>query len=232
MSSRRGHFRLNILAVAGVAVLALALAVAAGAAVVGIYTNSFNTKPQFREIQQITKSEACRKTFKAAAKSMEIRVRKAPRACFYRPPVQGSNPRPDHRLDVDGKIIVSTPKAIRGDAYLTASLRVGDGRRYELRVFPKGKRFELRRQPTNAGFPVVGTHGDIRKVGAVNKIRLIATGGQIRGIANGTQIASVTDPNPGQLDGVKIQFGIGNEADSGRNTEGRINRVKVSVPAP
>lgn len=231
MSTRRGHLRLRFLAGAGVAALCAAMATSA-VAFVDIYVNNFKSKPEYREIEAVTGGNKCHREFKKKREVMLILVDEGPKLCKFKPPVQGSNPKPDHRFDAHSRLLKATPGAVRDDAYLMVAVRVGGGKRYELRVFPKDKDFQLRRQPGGAGFPVDGGNGDIGGVGEVNKLRVVVIGDRIRALVNGTEVADVTDANPGQVSGTKLEFGVGTTRNTKKDTQGTFDRLKVSVPNP
>src|SRR5687767_8652427 len=145
MSTRRERHRLLLIAVFGAA--ACCAVVASALAFVQVYGNNFNNRPQYREVKTITDGNKCKREFKDARQQMGVETTDGPRHCRYKPPVQGSNPQPDYRFDATARILTKTDGAIRRDAYVSISARVGGGERYELRVFPKDKDYELRRKP-------------------------------------------------------------------------------------
>lgn len=214
--------------------LGLVAALAASAfAFVNIYKNSFGSKPAYKEVVRVgTGSKACHRSWNEKREIMRVDLGKGPAVCTYKPPVQGDGPEPDHRFDADGRILKSTAENVRDEAYLTLAVRVGGGKRYELRVFPKGKDFELRRQPNDAGFPDTGSDPAIGKIGKLNRLRLLAEGNQITAFVNGTLLANVNDANASQLEGAKLEFGVGSEADSKKNTVGTFDKLKLAVPDP
>lgn len=231
MSTRRGHFWARVAAAAVIAAICAGLAASAGA-FVDIYTNNFSNKAQYHEIESVSGSNLCKREFKEKKGTMLITVEQGPKGCTFKPPVQGNSPKPDHRFDAHGRILKSTPNKIRGDAYLSLAVRVGGGRRYELRVFPKGRDFALRRTPDNAVFPAKGSDGAIKHAGKLNKLRIVVVGSEIRAVANGKELADVTDPNAGDVRGTKLEFGVGSERHTKKDTVGNFDRLKVSVPDP
>jgi hypothetical protein len=214
--------------------LALVAALAASAlAFITVYNNSFGSKSAYKEIVRVGHgSKACDRSWNAKREIMRIELGRAPAACTYKPPVQGDGPQPDHRFDVGGRILKNTADNIRDDAYLSIAIRVGGGKRYELRVFPKGKEFQLRRQPSGGGFPDNGSNPAIGKIGKLNQLRLRADGSQITASVNGTQVASVNDGNPSELSGAKLEFGVGSVGNSKKDTLATFDKVKVAVPDP
>ena len=214
---------LTALALLGVGAVALAS--------VNVYTNDFSSKHEFGEIER-GHGKHCDRNYRKGKEVLRAVVTRSPEACTLMPPVFGSAPQPDHIFQFQGKILRSTPKKFREKAFLLAGVRVGGGGRYELRVFPKTHKFELTRRPNGTGFPVEGTNGDIEGIGKRNKLRIQAIGDQIKALVNGTNVGSVTDPSPGQLEGTKIEMGVGNKRSGHKKTEATFDRVRVEVPNP
>ncbi len=230
MSSRRGHLRLRY--GAGALVLALCGALAASAfGFVDVYKNPLKKTSQYRELKKAGKGSRCSRAFSKKRGVMEITVESAPKVCGFKPPVQGDTAKPNHRFDAVGRIKKTTNSNIRDDAYLTASVRVGGGKRFELRVFPKGKEFSLRRQPGGGSFPVNGTNPAIGGIGKQNVLRLTAEGDNIKAHVNGALVGDVTDAG-GDVIGRTLEFGVGSAANSQKDTHGNFDRMKLSVPDP
>jgi hypothetical protein len=208
-------------------------AVAASAlAAVQIYSNGFKSRQSVKELKAAEAGKRCERRWSKKRDQLRVTLKRAPGVCTYKLPVQGDRPRPDYRLEAKGTITKGTAKNLRDEAYLTVSVRVGGGNRYELRVFPKGRQYVLRRQPSAGGFPASGTSPEIRKIGKRNRVLLAATGNELRAKVNGATLATVTDGNASQLDGRKLEFGVGSDADSKRDTVGAFTKVAVSVPNP
>ena len=229
MSTRREHPRLLLLA--GFAFAGAAILAAAAFAFVQIYKNPFNNRSQYNEIQKVS-GKKCGRAFKEERELMQVKAREGPASCSYKLPVQGSGPRPDHRFEAEARLLRDTHSSIREDAYLSMGLRVGSGKRYELRVDSKDREFELRRKPGGAMFPVAGHNGAITGVGRLNRLRLIAVNDRIRAFVNGTKVADVVDPSPGQVDGAKVYFGVGNQKQTGRKTIANFDLLRLKVPTP
>jgi hypothetical protein len=230
MTHRRDRFRLLWIAALG-AVACCALA-ATAFAFVQVYSNNFNNKPQYREIKTVTEGGHCKRKFMEERQAFQGFTTDGPRHCRFKPPVQGAQPQPDHRFDVVGRVLSKTPSQIRTDAYVSISVRVGGGDRYELRVWPKDKTYELRRKPGGPGFPVAGPNGDIKPIGRANRMRLLVEDARVRAYVNGTELANVVDPSPGELRGAKVEFGVGNQRNTEKPTYALFDGVRLSVPNP
>jgi hypothetical protein len=231
MTSRRGQFRLRYVALAGALALCGALA-ATALGFVNVYVNPFSKRGEVRQVSLVKGGKHCDRDFLKKRGVMEVNVKSGPGACIYKAPVQGDSSRPDHRFEAQGRILKSTNSRIRDDAYLSIAVRVGGGDRYELRVFPKGRDFVLRRQPGGAGFPANGSNSEIGTPGQLNKLRLTVIGNRVRAHVNGAEVADVTDANANSIKGRKVEFGVGTQANTGKDTDGNFTKLTLSVPDP
>lgn len=202
---------------------------ASALAAVAIYKNDFSSRAEFKEVKRAG-GKRCERGWREKSETMRIAVTRGPEACAYEPPVRGDRPKPDHDFQAEGKVLPSTAKRVREKAYLAISVRVGGGKSYELRVFPKGERYQLRREPDGAGFPAEGTSNAIRGIGDRNELRLRAFGSKVRAKVNDTEVANVTDGGADQLEGAKLEFALGHTGSSGKDAAGSFDKLKLSVP--
>ena len=152
------------------------------------------------------------------------------RLCEFSPPVVGDAAQPDHVIFAKGQILPrKTPKALRKSAYLAVKLRLGRGDWYELQIRPKSGRYKLERSPTANAVSEAGRSDAIRKLNKPNALRLEAKGARIRALVNGDELVSVVDPNPEEVGGRKVGFGIGSRKNSKRATVGSFTRVRVGI---
>jgi len=220
------------LAAAGLGTLILTVLAATAVAAVTVYTNNFSTKAEYGEIRAAGESGKCERSWSQKQELMRATVTQGPKSCRFRPPVQSDVSQPDYTIVVEGKVTKATHAAVRDEAYVAVAARVGDGKEYELRVFPKQGRYSLRREPDDGAFPVEGTNPAIKGVGARNDLRLEVDGNSVRAQVNGITVGNVNDPNPGGIDGTKLEFRLGSTAGSSKNTHGAFDRIKVLVPDP
>ena len=209
---------------------ALLFGALAAQASVRVYSNDFSSRTEFAEIER-SRGKACDRRYRKKSKAMLALLKRGPASCAFRPPVVGDAELPNHRVKVDGKVLDTTPKSIRGGAFLELTVRSGGGGAgYSLRIFPEKKRFALTRGPQGGGFPVTGKSNAVKKIGERNRLELAAGGATIRAFVNGQEVAKVEDQNPGQVTGRKIRFALGSEKDGKKDTRGTFKRVSVSVP--
>lgn len=230
MSSRRST-RIGLVAL-GIAALSGAVVAAALANVV-VYNNNFSKRPDVRQLKKAGGGKQCKRGLVRGKRSrMRVVVTRGPLTCAFRPPVEGDGELPNHILRADGRIAKGNPKGTRATAHVLVRVRAGGGTGYELRVHPRGGRFELRREPDNRAFPVEGTSEAINGFGKLNRVRLAAVGAEVRAFVNGTRVATVTDANPGAVTGTRLHFGAGHERRTSNNFRAAFTRLRVAVPSP
>ena len=208
--------------------------VASAAAVVYIYKNDFGSGKAYREIDQTGGGKkACDESYSSGSESMRIAV-SGKTFCEYSPPVTGDAAEPDHEIVAEGRILDATPKNVRKKAYLAVRVRVGKDTFYELRINPKEKEYKLNRTPSGggSGLPLSGGSKKINPLGKKNKLRLRITDGSATAFVNGKSIATYDDPNPGQVTGRKVAFGIGSTKGANNGPVGVFKSIKVGVPTP
>ncbi len=110
-----GRYRLT--AGAGVALVALFVAVAVAAtalAGVTVYKNTFARKSDAKELRH-AEGKHCRRNLRKKADKLRVDVTKSPETCGYRPPVEGDTDGPDHSFEakaqVPAKQVVGAAKA-------------------------------------------------------------------------------------------------------------------------
>jgi hypothetical protein len=227
LPKRKPTRTLALLLTAGALSLALT---ASAAAIVYVYGNGFSSRGAYKEIKRSGGGgKKCDKRYREKAKSMGAAV-KGKRLCEFSPPVVGDAAQPDHVIFAKGQILPrKTPKALRKSAYLAVKLRLGRGDWYELQIRPKSGRYKLDRSPSANAVSEAGRSDAIRKLNKPNALRLEAKGARIRASVNGDELVSVVDPNPDQVGGRKVGFGIGSRKNSSRPTVGSFTRVRVGI---
>jgi hypothetical protein len=215
------------------AALTLGLAAAVALAGVTVYTNNFSRKSEAKQLKHVD-GKHCDKRWRKKAESLLIEVKKGPGACGYRPPVEGDSDGPDHDFQAKAKLLRATPKGIRGSAYLAIAVRSGKSSRYELRIFPKKHRYELRRRPAGggSGFPKQGNSKAIKGVNKLNVLRLKAAGNKITAKVNSRKVAEVTDSNAGQVGGRRLEVLVGNKRSTKKDVVASLDNLKLQVPSP
>jgi Domain of Unknown Function (DUF1080) len=218
------RFLAPLLCAAGVS-----LALVAGAeAVIYVYSNGFKARADVREVTRKGGGAKCDKSFRRNGESLGVTAL-GRRLCEYSPPVAGDASQPNHVLMAKGRVLKSTPKALRDDAYLAVKVRAGQGRGYELQVRPKAGRFKLLRSPSGGGVDESGKSNAINKIGKLNTLRLEVKNARVKAFVNGKKVAGAVDSNPEQIDGRKLTFGLGSRKDGHRAVVGSFDRIRAGL---
>jgi hypothetical protein len=215
------------------AALALGLSAAAALAAVTVYKNNFSSEAEAKELRH-SRGKHCAKKWRQKANSVRAQRTGGSGTCGYRPPVEGDTGGPDHDFRAKEKLLKATPKGLRRSAYVALAVRSGKNSGYELRIFPKRHRFQLRRSPSGGGdgFPAAGRSQAIMGVDKPNRVRLKAVGNRVTARVNGTQLARVTDSNAGQVDGRKLEVAVGSTRRSRKEVVATFDNLKLLVPNP
>ncbi|MEK6328065.1 MAG: hypothetical protein AABM66_11170 [Actinomycetota bacterium] len=216
-----------------VAALALGLAPTVVLGAVSVYKNNFSSKAEGKELRH-SSGKHCDKRWREKAKRVRARRNRGGGTCGYRPPVEGDTDGPNHDFQAKQTLLKTTPKGLRKSTYVTVAVRSGKNSGYELRVFPRRHRFELRRSPSGGGggFPAQGRSRAIKGVGEPNLLRLKAVGNRVTATVNGRQLAEVTDSSPGQVGGRKLEVGVGSTRRSDKRIVATFDNLKLQVPNP
>jgi len=229
--------RVRIAAISIVATLAaLAWAVGAGAALIGVYRNSMESTAQRAQIVKLA-GERCGRG--GSDHALRITIGKGTRECSYRTPVIGR----DLEVAAIGRLLDMTPKPVQRKAFLAVNLRAGGaGARYQLAVFPLQRKAQLRRVGTDGKIKYLHIAQGVRTKGLnqANEIRLQAfnvTSGPGKGnchilaFVGGQLVADVTDPSAGELQGRTSGVSLG-AIGNAKGEVGSFDDVVVRVPSP
>jgi hypothetical protein len=215
---------------AALAALGLAATALAG---VTVYKNNFSSRPEAKELRH-AQGKHCGSKWRKKAKNLRVDVNRGPDVCGYRPPVEGDTAGPDHDFQAKLKLLKATPKGVRDGAYLAVAVRSGKNAGYELRVFPTKHKFELLRSPSGggSGFPARGTSDAVNGVNKPNILRLRAVNAKVIARVNGTRVAKVSDSNPAEVDGRKLEVAIGHRRHAAKPVSTTVDDLKLQVPKP
>lgn len=217
-----------------VAAAAAMLAAAAVAyASVRVYSNDFSGPGEAGELRIAGKG--CSKEWDREHKRLRVQAKGGPAKCRLKLPVQGDAPQPDHTLVATAKVLDPGKTAMaRSDSkiYIAVTVRDGAGGRYELRIFPATRRYELRREPEGGEFPVTGRDAAIGKLGERNVLRIEAILDSVKAKVNKKRIGPVLDADAEDLEGTRMTIVLGMEGKSGDPIRAWVDDLQVYVPTP
>jgi hypothetical protein len=210
-------------------IASLALAVTATAlADVAVYKNPFDKRGDFKQMKKLQGGGKCGKSWKGK-KSFGVVVKEGRRNCSFRTPVEGDRKQPDHTIQVVAKVLKKTHKKVRRSVYVGVALRANRKSHYEVRIYPKGRRWQLLKSGQELDS---GKDSAIAALNKKNRIRLAVTGATVLGKVNGTKLATFKDQSPKEVSGRKTALTFGSEAKSKKDGFGRFDKVRVLVPDP
>lgn len=219
-------------AAASLAALAAGLLVCAiaGAAMVAIYRNGLETKPQRAEMLKLF-GRSCKRG--GGEDAIRVLLGKKTDSCAYRTPVLGR----DLELAATERILSGTPKALQRKAYVAIQLRAGGGDKYELRAFPVQRKAQLIKV-SEAGTKYLAVKKNVKGIGGINeptvvRLRVEKTAGAasaaITAYIGPTVVAEVTDDAAGELSGEFSAVSVG-ATKIAEGLSGSIDDLVVRVP--
>lgn len=218
-------------------IVALALAGAAGAALVGIYRDGMQTKAQREQMVKVH-GERCGRG--ALGQALRVVIGKRTRECAFRTPVIGR----DLEIAATERLLGSTPAPAQHRAFLAVSLR-GEGgvAGYQLAVYPAQRKVQLRKILADGRvkyLDIVREVSTVKGVEGANELRLRAfdLGGGTEGggckvlaFVGGKLVAEATDEAAAELKGRLSGFSVG-AASGARGIAASVDDVVVRVPGP
>jgi hypothetical protein len=213
----------------------LLAAVAAGAAMVGIYRNDMTTTARRGELIKLS-GRSCTRGGSTAA--LRIAVGKRTPECSYRTPVLGR----DLEIAATERLLSGTPKSVQQKAFLGLELRAGGGAKYQMLVFPLQRKIQLIKIAAG-GAEYLAVDRDEKAVMGINKanqLRLRAinvTSGPEKGQSHlfayvgGVLVAEANDETAGDLTGRASAVSVG----ATKNADGviaSVDDVVLRVPGP
>ncbi len=220
--------RLKAIAIACVLALGVCAGLAYGA--IRVYKNDFENAGDAKALKMSGKG--CKAEVRGKKGQLGVQTPKGGSRCRLRLPVEGDSSQPDHIVDVEAKLLPSTPEKIRKKVYVGMTVREGGGGYYELRVYPERRKYSLVRRPTDPAFPVTAKDNEIGKTGDKNKLTLRALGDSVSAKINKLAVDDVADPQPGALPGTKISLVLGQSGSSKDGAKAWFKGLRVSVPNP
>jgi hypothetical protein len=204
-------------------------ATAAAGGIATVYSNDFSTAGDGHQLRGVF-GKKCNK--KVNNGSLEVKVKGGPQVCGYGLPVEGESSQPAHSLQARMKLLRITPRHLRKPAYVGLQVRSGGGTDYELRIFPKGHRYLLKRTPHGSGFPLSGKDGAIKSVNQLNTLRLRAFGHVVKAWVNGSKLGAVSDSSASDVRGRHANLVFANRRHTDKDVLARADDVRLSVPKP
>lgn len=180
----------------------------------------------------------CKRGGSSAA--FRFKLGKKTKECFFRVPFAGKNV----EISTTARLFSSTPKKVRSQAFVAVGLRqAADGSRYQLSIFPSGRRYQLKKVYSNGKVEFLenGKAGNsVNGFDEANRLTLRAFNGvagqepgtaRIMAMVNGKKLAVVDDIRGNELEGENSTFSIGSK-NNATGAIGSFVSVTMRIPDP
>lgn len=218
--------------IALVALICAAVA-ATGFAAVTIYSNNFKSRSDFKTVRKVAGGKPCDRNW-VKRKAFGITAAKGKTVCAYEPPVYADGSGADQSVKAVLKVLSegANKKTKRG-AFGFLAMRASDTTRYQLRVFPKNRRWELRRGPGSKQFPVKGKLKKIAPLDKRNTVQMRLTGDRVDVWVQGKRVVrGLSDSAAAEVSGNAVRVGLGQTRKTKRPTSGLFNLLRIDLPTP
>lgn len=210
----------------------VAVLVTAGLAQAGIslFKTSFNSRGDYKAVKTLSGGKSgCGREWRNKS-ALGVSTEGGKLDCVLATPVSGDSDRPDQIVQVVGKVTKATDDKVKEAIYVGVSVRSNRKQGYELRIYPKAREWELRRN----GDLVDGDRDkSIEGLAKKNRMQLQAIGSTVIAKVNGQRLVEYKDKKSDEVGGRKngLVYGDRKETESG-DGEAFFDKLKVQVPAP
>lgn len=218
------------LSIIAIAALAAVLASSAWGAGITVFKTSFASKSDFKSIKRLSgPGDKCKRDWRDKS-ALGVTSKGGPVECAVSTPVSGTSAQPNQTVRVVAKVNKDTDKKVRKNVYVGAVVRSSRKEGYELRIFPKTRRFQLLKSgEVLAADREKAIDGFAKK----NRLQIGVQGSTVTAKVNGTKLATFKDKDSDQVSGRQTGLSFGN---SGKSKKGLgvafFDKLKVQVPLP
>ena len=206
------------------------LATSLAGADISVFKTSFSTRSEYASIQRLSGAPSkCKRSWRGK-KSVGVLVKGGEADCAFSTPVEGDAKQPDHTVKATGVVTTNTDKKVRESVYVGIAVRASSRGGYELRIFPKSRRWQLLK-----GGKVLEEDREkgIEPLDKANRMQISALGNTVTAKVNGKALAGFKDKKAEQVDGRGTAITYGDRKRS-KKAEGvaYFDKLKVQVPTP
>jgi hypothetical protein len=211
-------------------VLAALLVAAFAQAAISVYKASFSSRADYKSVSTLVRSSgACDREWRNK-EALGVKVKGGPADCVFVTPVEGDSKQPDLIVQATAKVTKGTKDKVRESVYVGVTVRANKKEGYELRVFPKQRRWQLLK---NGDVLAQDRDKKIEGIAKKNKLEISAVGGTVIAKVNNKKMKGLKDKKSEQVGGRKTGLTFGDRKDTKKaKGEGFFDKVKVQVPAP
>jgi hypothetical protein len=206
------------------------LAATAATGAVSVFKTSFSSRSEYSAVKKLAgDSKACKRSWRDK-KAIGVVVKGGEVDCAMRTPVEGDSKQPDLIVQAVGQMTKETDKKVRDSVYIGVTVRSSRREGYELRVFPKSRRWQLLK---SGEVLEENREKSIAGLDEKNRISISAIGSTVKAKANGKRLAVFKDRNAEQVSarGTGLTYGSRKRAKKAEGV-GFFDKLKVQVPTP
>lgn len=217
--------RLPIFIVAALAALFVA---SASGTVITVFKTSFDSRGDFEAIKALSgPAKQCKRDWRDES-ALGVTAKGGPVECSVSSPVTGDGAQPDQSVKVVAKVNKDTDDKVKESTYVGVVVRASRKENYELRIFPKARRFQL----LKSGEVIEeDREKSIEGLATKNRLQLVADGSTVTAKVNGDLLATFKDKNADEVTGRQtgLSFGITDKSKKGEGVA-LFDKLKVQVP--
>jgi hypothetical protein len=206
------------------------VAAASATAGISVFKTSFSTRGEYSAIDRLSGApKDCKRSWRGK-KSLGVLVKGGEAHCALSTPVEGESSKPNLIVKGVGVVTKSTDKKLRKHTYVGLAVRADRRGDYEVRVFPKTRRFQLLK---SGEVLAQGREKAIEALDEKNRIEISAIGNAVAAKVNGKRVAKFGDKDADQVKGRQTAVVYGTTKKS-KKAEGigYFDKLKVQVPTP
>jgi hypothetical protein len=197
---------------------------------ISVYKTSFSSRSEYAAMQKLAGNKKnCHRSWRKKS-ALGVVVKGGKEDCGLSTPVEGDAKQPDQIVEVVAKVTKGTDKKVAKDVYVGVAVRANRKENYELRVFPKTRRWQLLKSGE-----VLDENRDkkIQGLKKKNKLEISAINGTVVARANNKDLATFRDKDAEQVSGRKTALTYGDRKDTKKSVgEAFFDKLKVKVPVP
>lgn len=194
---------------------------------VTIYENEVNGKSGFASLKEFA-GKNCKKSWRKK-QSLGFTVDGGRTECSWKLPIEGDSNQPDHTLQALGKVANGTDKKAKEQSFVGLRIRANRKQGYEMRIYPKPRRWEFLR---NGKVVEAGTERAIGAIGKKNLMRLASEGNTVVPRINNVELTTFKDPEADGVGGRKALLVSGVGQKTRKDATGFFDQIKLILPNP
>ena len=196
---------------------------------ISVFKTSFNSRGEYKSVTNLTGKSGCGREWRKKS-ALGVTTEGGKLECALATPVSADSDHPDQIVKVVGKVTKATDDKVKEAIYVGVSVRANRKQGYELRIFPKAREWELRRN----GDRIDGERDkSIEGLAKKNRIQMQAIGSTVIAKVNGHRLIEYKDKKSGDVGGRKNALVYGDRKETkSADGEAFFDKLKVQVPAP